>query len=446
MRVLVIVAGGLHLGYVGCYGNDWVSTPALDQLAAEGVVFDQHYADCPSVGGARRAWRNGRYGLPGSEVEAPQPWDGSIDLLALLREEAITTHLVVDPTWALPANFAAGWDHVTLVPAASPAETPLHRTLEAAARVRAGYASLDQWLLWIELPPLLPPWEIPSEFFDQFSLQKPDYDEEESTDSRSRPAAPLLDPAVGLLPLTDDTTFGRLQFTYGAAVAYLDSGLERLFDELRQGDWIDDVLILLTTDRGLALGEHGVVGEYRPWLHDELIHVPLIVRLPRAAEAGRRIAGLSQSVDLMPTLLDLFGLPIPASVHGRSLRPLMRGEVSEVRAYACAGLRTGDAVEWALRTPHWGFLLPLHPATEESPRSRQLYVKPDDRWEVNNVIQHHLELADHFQQVLFAFASAMRRPGPLQPPMLRDVEAQLAAAGPATEATPTQHRPPRRLE
>jgi arylsulfatase A-like enzyme len=427
MKVLVIVAGGLHLGYVGCYGNDWVSTPALDRLAAEGVVFDQHYADCPSVGGARRAWRTGRYDLPGSEHESPPLWEREHDLLALLNEQAITTHLVVDPSQAVPAEFTAGWDHVTLVPPASTPGTPLHRSLEAAAQLRARYASLDQWLLWIELPTLLPPWELPREVLDQFFLQAQGDDEGESTDNASRPLSPLRDPIVGLLPPTDETTFRRLQYTYGAAVAYLDSGLERFFDELRREDWIDDVLVLFTTDRGLALGEHGVVGEHRPWLHDELIHLPLIARLPRAAEAGRRIPTLSQSVDIMPTLLDAFGLPIPASVHGHRLRPLIRGEVNEIRAYACAGLRIGEAVEWALRTPQWGFLLPLRPLPEESPRSPQLYVKPDDRWEVNNVIQHHLDRADHFRQVLREFAKATRQPGPLLLPAVREFEADRAA-------------------
>src|SRR5262245_52331192 len=54
MKILLLHVTGLHLGYVGCYGNDWVSTPALDWLAAEGVVFDQHYAD--TLGEWPSAW------------------------------------------------------------------------------------------------------------------------------------------------------------------------------------------------------------------------------------------------------------------------------------------------------------------------------------------------------------------------------------------------------
>jgi hypothetical protein len=98
-----------------------------------------------------------------------------------------------------------------------------------------------------------------------------------------------------------------------------------------------------------------------------------------------------------------------------------------VRTYACSGLRAGEAVEWALRTPEWAFLLPVRPAPEDPPRLPQLYVKPDDRWEVNNVLQHHLELGEHLEEVLQGFVEASRRPGPLELPLLRDIEGELTA-------------------
>src|ERR671934_262335 len=74
MRVLVIVARGLQLGYLGCYGNTWVETPAIDALAARGVVCDQHFADAADPEGARRrqgdAAGAGRRGGPGGFAAA----------------------------------------------------------------------------------------------------------------------------------------------------------------------------------------------------------------------------------------------------------------------------------------------------------------------------------------------------------------------------------------
>jgi len=119
----------------------------------------------------------------------------------------------------------------------------------------------------------------------------------------------------------------------------------------------------------------------------------------------------------MPTFFDLFGLPVPEA-HGRSLLPLMLGKSAKIREYACTSLRAGDRIEWALRTPEWGFLLPMQAPSSGSPLASELYVKPDDRWEVNNARQHHVVLAENIEQTLWSFVRATLAPGPFQPPDL----------------------------
>src|SRR5262245_40017952 len=103
MKVVVVILRGLHLGYIGCYGNAWIDTPALDQLAADGVVFDQHFADCPEPAAARRAWRTGRYHLPGSRTER-----GAEDLLTALQPGEVVSWLIHDASRPLPADFVVG--------------------------------------------------------------------------------------------------------------------------------------------------------------------------------------------------------------------------------------------------------------------------------------------------------------------------------------------------
>jgi arylsulfatase A-like enzyme len=413
MRALVIVVRGLHLGYVGCYGNEWLDTPTLDGLAAEGVVFDQHHADRPDAPGAAHAWRSGRHGFP-PEDGSPPP---DADLVSLLRAAGVGLALVHDDSRPGAAGFAEGWEDVTPVGTGRGEGTPLERALEAVPAALDRLARFAQSLLWVELATLLPPWDVPAQDLERYCQKPAAEDEDDEDEDEPESVEPLPDPAVGPLDPADDVMFLRLQRTYAGVVGCLDAALGRLFDQLRERGLLEDLLVVLTTDHGLPLGEHGVVGLSRPWLHDELIHLPLLIRLPGGAEAGRRISALTESVDLMPTLLDAFGLPFPV-VHGRSLLPLCRAAAQPVRAYACAGLRLGDEVVWALRTPAWAFLLPTEP------RLPQLYVKPDDRWEVNNVLQHHLELTEHLEQVLRGFVEAARRPGDLGPPELRDVEAE----------------------
>jgi arylsulfatase A-like enzyme len=418
MKVVVVNARGLHLGYVSACGNEWIATPTLDRLAAEGVVFDNHIADQPDAAGARRAWRSGRYDFPhpvgNATVGEPSP-----DLIHLLKDAGVVTSLILDAGRESPANLADGWD-VVMEAEGDEEASALEYALEGAGQALESLAETDHWLLWLELAPLLPPWETPDEFLERYLVEYVEEDEEEEeAEVEAEALEPLLDPATGPIDPRDDLTFIRLQRSYAAAVSYFDATLDLLWKELQERGLLDDVLLIVTTDHGLPLGEHGVVGLCRPLLHDELTHLPLLIRLPKAEQAGQRVLALTQPVDLMPTLLTAFGLP-PAPVHGHDLLPLARGTVARVRDYACSGFRVGEPIGWALRTPAWAFLLPL---SEEAGGAARLYVKPEDRWELNDVVQHHPALAEHLEAVLRGFVEATRRAGPLQPPELRDVEA-----------------------
>lgn len=411
MKVLVIDAGTLHTGYLGCYGNEWVETPHLDRLAAEGVVFDQHYADCPGAEGDSRTCRTGRFDFPMPGFDA-KPQAAEIPSLPRLLAAHRIGNWLVSPAEAGPATLLDG-------------------AVDAALAMLPRLADRADALLWLDLPPQVPPWQVPEEFLERYFAEGPEEEAE--------PLAPWADPPAGPLDPADETDRERLQNTYAAAVTYLDAQVGRLLEALDDTAWGGEALVCFTADRGLALGEHGVVGACRPWLHEEVLHLPLIVRLPGRAEAGRRVFGLTQPGDLYATLLEAFGLPVPDAVHGRSVWPLLRGQSEEVRAYACGGLEVGGAIEWALRTPEWGFILPVSSAAEDRSNNPQLYVKPDDRWEVNNVVQHHLDLAEYLEQTLRGFVEAGRRPGPLEPPPLRDVEAEKAEVeshGPDPSANP----------
>lgn len=455
MKVVILALNSLHHGYVGCYGNDWIDTPHLDRLAAEGVVFDRHYADRPDVEGARRAWRTGRFDFPQLDPASAAPTEPPVDLIRLLGQQHVTTCLIRDESRPVPQDFRKDWNQVIAVQHSSDGDIqgPMSDAVSAALdRLEAA----ESWLLWVDWSTLLPPWNVPRSFqaidsaevdehedargeeaLDDETLDgEPDDDEqlddeivdegdevldedEELDEEESTPEdddsdyleeeilPPLIDPSNGFIARDDDSTFIRLQQGYAGAVRYVDDGVRLILEELAGRDLYDDTLIVVTSDRGMALGEHGMVGDFRPWLHEELVHVPLIVRLPGGSEAGRRVSALTQPVDLLPTLLEAFKLAA-VETHGHSLWPLLHGSEQPLRAHACSGLRIGEAVEWSLRTPEWAFLLPIRTPDSDAVRSPQFYVKPDDRWEVNDVIQHHLELADEFEATLRSFVASNR--------------------------------------
>lgn len=386
MKVLVIIARGLQLGALSCYGNPWIDSPALDALAAEGVAFDQHFADAAALDETRRVWRSGRYTSPGA------------DLLACLRSRGVASYLIVDASRPRPA-YSDGWDGVEIVEPQD-IQLPLETMLTAVQHRLDELKQCDNWLLWIELATLLQPWFPPEEYQTPYFEDEPsleDEDEEEEEPTEREPLQPLREVLQGVIDPEDDELFVRLQSSYAAAVTYLDGGIGRILDHLE--NTLEEMLIVVTTDGGQSLGEHGVVGVAD--VHEENIHLPLLMRLPGSDAAGRRVAALTQAVDLAVTLADVFEVSLP-DADGVTLLPLIYGDKEKVRDQACAWLP--NAACW--RTAEWALVLPQLQGTDKPP---QLFVKPEDRWEVNDVVQHHLELADELEKQLRAFVTTMTR-------------------------------------
>jgi arylsulfatase A-like enzyme len=211
---------------------------------------------------------------------------------------------------------------------------------------------------------------------------------------------PWPDPPVG--ELHDDEGILRVQDTYAAAVTWFDAQLGQLLDEISKRSWADELLLAFTASSGYPLGEHGRLGWDRPWLHEELVHVPLIIRFPGRLFAGRRIAALTQSDDLA-TALEMWQSRRPGAdfVNGEvNLASLVSGDVPEIRPWAMSSWRIGARSEKAVRTAEWALLLPGDRGSDDALRPRQLFAKPDDRWEVNNVAEREFEKAEELERLL----------------------------------------------
>ena len=103
--------------------------------------------------------------------------------------------------------------------------------------------------------------------------------------------------------------------------------------------------------------------------------------------------------------------------HGYDLLPLIRGEQTKVRDFACMGM---DVAEFAIRTHLWHLIVPVENDPEE-PRSAELYRKPEDRWDQNNVIDQHPEVAEHLELALRRFVAALESGRLEDLPSLRDI-------------------------
>lgn len=145
----------------------------------------------------------------------------------------------------------------------------------------------------------------------------------------------------------------RLQRYYDAEIAFVDAELGRLFVELDRLGLGGDTLIVVTADHGESFGELGT------WLHghdmyEPEVRVPLLVRFPGRAPAGETVEAVTSSVDVMPTILELVGLPIPSTVDGQSLLSLVRDESSGDDRHAFAEL--ADRLIVTVITRDWQLL------------------------------------------------------------------------------------------
>ncbi len=133
-----------------------------------------------------------------------------------------------------------------------------------------------------------------------------------------------------------ESDLAQLRATYCGMINEVEDNVARLIDWLRSNGQYDDTLIVITSDHGEQLGDHWMLGKESYF--DETFHVPLIVRDPRAAAGrGRRVDAFTESVDVMPTILEWIGIPVPRQCDGHSLMAWLAGDTP-------AGWR--DAAHW----------------------------------------------------------------------------------------------------
>lgn len=115
----------------------------------------------------------------------------------------------------------------------------------------------------------------------------------------------------------------RHRLRYDENIRYADREIGAFLAQLERDGWLRNAIVIIASDHGESFS-HGYLGHAVPSLHQALIHVPLIIRLP-GQHTGRRIHANAEQVDLLPTVLDLLGAPLPPWAEGESLKPLLDG-------------------------------------------------------------------------------------------------------------------------
>ena len=202
-------------------------------------------------------------------------------------------------------------------------------------------------------------------------------------------------------------SFKHIRALHAGTVTMLDRWLGRLFEKFHDlGIW-DDTALILTSDHGFYLGEHGLIGKHtvlepkRGWpMYREITHIPFLVKAP-GIKGGRRCPALVQLVDLMPTLVELGGEEPPEGIHGRSLLPLLRGEAERIRDIVVSSPllpEDHETLVWSAVTDGEWCLQDPGPLAEP-----ELHHLPLDPAQERNVFPDHPEVAQRLHRAYIRF-------------------------------------------
>jgi arylsulfatase A-like enzyme len=171
---------------------------------------------------------------------------------------------------------------------------------------------------------------------------------------------------------------------YDGEVAYMDAAIETIFTALEAKGILDESIVVINSDHGETLYDHECYFDHHS-MYDQTLHVPLILRYPGKVPAGLRVGGYNRHEDLMPTILELAGIESGIRFDGKSLMPMIRGEVasyeSEFYITECTWMRKHG---W--RTPQWKLIIALEPDMHFKPPV-ELYNLIEDPGELVNLAE-----------------------------------------------------------
>ncbi|MEL5955691.1 sulfatase [Streptomyces sp. CLV115] len=343
MKAIMVMFDTLNRRFLPPYGAEGTHAPNFTRLAERTATFDTCYAGSMPCMPARRELHTGRHNFLHRGWGPLEPFDDSMP--QLLTEHGTYTHLVTDhqhywedggatyhgryrtfeffrgqegDAWkghvadpeipqARRARRGETWrqDWINRQYLADEADHPQTRTFDAGLEFLRTNRSEDGWFLQIET-------FDPHEPFFSYARHKQHYPHAYS--------GPHFDWPDYQRTTESDDEIAHARHEYTALLTMCDASLGRVLDAMDELALWDDTMLIVCTDHGLLLGEHGWWGKnVQPW-YDETIHTPLFVWDPRSRIQGERRSSLVQTIDLGPTLLEYFGVEPTPDMQGRPLR------------------------------------------------------------------------------------------------------------------------------
>ena len=364
--LLLVVSDALRPDHLGCYGSPRGNSPAIDALARQGVVFENAFTVSPVTNVSISTLFTGC--LPkvhGVRRHTSVLARDRLTLAEQLRKAGYQTGAVIScATLDRSRGLDRGFDYYE--DAFGPEEPKGIQAADPDARTISRHAgtAMDRALRWLHGLDPARPFFLFLHLFDTHSPYDPprEYRESRPTAYTGRVDGSEKEGLAIKLGefVPEPADIEQLNYLYGGELWHTDRQVDRLLRELRGMSRTAELLTLFTADHGVHLGERGVWGSGRR-LYDRELHIPLILHgLPE--NAGRRVPSLVANTDVLPTVLDALGLPLPGEINGRSRLADVRnpGRPDDTVVYAETFMpAAAENQRLAVRNRRWKLITPV---------------------------------------------------------------------------------------
>jgi arylsulfatase A-like enzyme/Tfp pilus assembly protein PilF len=390
-NVLLVTIDTLRADHLPAYGYHGVTTPAIDSLAAEGYVFNDAIAHVPLTLPSHVSILTGLLPLAHGVRDngGYHMQDSDVSIAEILKANGYTTAafvsaFVLDSTWNIDQGFDFYLDNFDSVH---------EQDVNPASVQRKGEETVTEAVHWLEQ-------NSSKKFFAWVHL----YDPHDPYD----PPEPYKTQYASVL--------------YDGEIAYSDAMLGRFLDQLESLKIKEKTVIIFTGDHGESLGEHGE-STHGMFIYNATQHVPLIIAAAGIKE--KRIDGVVRHIDVVPTIMDLLGMPESKQVQGKSLIALMNGKEKNERYAYSESLYSQIHYNWSelqsITTNDYKYI--------EAPRP-ELFKRHEDRNENQNLYKDKTSIANVLKSKLLELIGTSARAGlQEQKKMDPETEEKLRALG-----------------
>ncbi|HEX3532214.1 MAG TPA: sulfatase-like hydrolase/transferase [Thermoanaerobaculia bacterium] len=399
LNVLLITIDTLRADHLSAYGYPRSTSPNIDRLAREGVLFHRAISQWPKTSPSFASMMSSTYGHTNGLIRttAQRMPDRFLMLAELLKAGGYSTRAAVaNPNLGRLFNFDQGF------------ETYLEPWREADERRRSDLVTREGLDLLRQGADEKRPFFVWLHYFDPHARYQPSkpYDGMFVNDAHfdaswRMPLQQEQRKDIGGIPTTaslgNENRIAYYVAQYDAEIREVDQQVGILLQALEKQGLARNTLVVLTSDHGESLGEHNYFFEHGRFPYDDCVHVPLLVRAPGTSKPGHVVLSPVELIDLVPTVLDLAGLPPDREAEGKSFRRLLEGEPNGGSRWQYAFSESGYGEDYQRSVTSERFKLVYVPDTDDQQvmkgRELELYDLQQDPGETRNLIDEQPEVA-----------------------------------------------------